>query len=810
MGACRVLILRFVAGLLASAGLLAAAADKPAPPADTAGQRITALIEQLGDQDYFVRERAQQELAKFSFEAFDALNAATLSNDLEIASRAKLLLVQMQVQWTTKDDPPEVRQFLEDYPVQNAESKIARMRALAALSGDRGIAALCRLVRYEKSPVLSRQAAMQLLDRKPPSKQRAEAIRTHLEGSRQPAAAWLTAYLRLADDPDGAMQEWARLIESEQKLLKASPDRTNRQIIAELIRLQVGWLRARGQDDRATAAMHNLIELEDGRLEGLRRLIDFLIDAKAWPVVDELQAKFSRQFDNNALLLYAFAHAQLLQGKESQANAAAARALRLNPGRNAGELHQHLEIAAELRVRKRVRWAADEFRQVAERNDGDESTLLELMECLTELKSWDEIEKARRQFARRFETSALLRYALAEALAAQGQQSLADETAAAAFRLNPGKDQTSIHLHHEVATSLYEGKRWAWAAREYQYLLQREDLADEVILPLTNCLVETKSWAAIGELAKRYPFRFSGHPLLLYALARAEAEQGNRAKADETAARALKLKSGNDVEGLLDHLKIAYRLQEQGLFDWAEKEYRHVIDAEGTTGDLAISAQTWLAEMWHDQLEDRRAAEILQTLVDRIGRDSPDSRPLGTPSLAVDRTLGQIRSRMYYFFACDAQRNRRPEIEREQLTKAMKIEPVDIDVLIACYRLPDSPAEFREQTLRLIKKSAGDIRETIREEPDESNGYNQFAWLIGNTEGDMEEALRLAQTAVRLRPESGGHLDTLAHVHFARGEYEDAVKTQVKAAELEPHSRLIAEKLKLFRQKLEEQRNRGK
>jgi len=51
-------------------------------------ERIAKLIRQLGDKDYYVRQRAQEELARTGFEAFDALSTATTDEDLEIASRA--------------------------------------------------------------------------------------------------------------------------------------------------------------------------------------------------------------------------------------------------------------------------------------------------------------------------------------------------------------------------------------------------------------------------------------------------------------------------------------------------------------------------------------------------------------------------------------------------------------------------------------------------------------------------------------------------------------------------------------------------
>ena len=55
-------------------------------------------------------------------------------------------------------------------------------------------------------------------------------------------------------------------------------------------------------------------------------------------------------------------------------------------------------------------------------------------------------------------------------------------------------------------------------------------------------------------------------------------------------------------------------------------------------------------------------------------------------------------------------------------------------------------------------------------------------------------------------PTHGGLLDTLARVHFARGDLEGAVKLQTKAAELDPHSGLIQRQLEFFRKKLEEKK----
>ena len=79
--------LRYIAAVFAS--LLAATPlsyaegeRKEATP-----ERIAELIDQLGADDYFQREKAQAELAAMSFEAFDALSAAESHPDIEIAAR---------------------------------------------------------------------------------------------------------------------------------------------------------------------------------------------------------------------------------------------------------------------------------------------------------------------------------------------------------------------------------------------------------------------------------------------------------------------------------------------------------------------------------------------------------------------------------------------------------------------------------------------------------------------------------------------------------------------------------------------------
>jgi tetratricopeptide (TPR) repeat protein len=552
-------------------------------------QRIERLIEQLGHEDYLVRERAQAELAELSFEAFDALSAATTHEDLEIAARARYLLRLMRVQWTTESDPPEVKKLLAGYELLDRKTKLSRIRSLAGVAQGQGIPALCRLVRYEKSPVLSKRAAMELLGSQaagePPDSQLAQLLRKNLGSSRRTAAIWLKTWLQFADNPQAAITDWTKLVEDEYSLLRQSRTRTDASIVAKLVRFQVEWFKKLDRKDQALAAMYRLVDLETGNLQTLAELLSWLIEQQAWDSVDKLAARFPTQFAKN--------------------------------------------------------------------------------------------------------------------------------------------------------------------------------------------------------------------PVLLYTVAQAQAQKGNNDQAEQTAQRALALNPGNNPQQLIQHYVVARALWQRGLPEWAQREYRHIIDTGTANSDVVTVAHSLLGEMLHDQGEELDAAKVLEGMVSAAQKQP--NLPTG-----LRARLPGIRSRMYYFFACHHESRQDRAKQREYLDKAVEADPTDVDVLIARYRLPDQTAEYRKQTLKLIKEAAAKFRQQITHAPDNATPYNQFAWLVANTEGDLDTALEFSKKSIQLRPSSGGFYDTLAHVHFAKGDYENAVKTQTKAAQMEPHTGAITRQLEVFRKKWEE------
>jgi tetratricopeptide (TPR) repeat protein len=139
--------------------------------------------------------------------------------------------------------------------------------------------------------------------------------------------------------------------------------------------------------------------------------------------------------------------------------------------------------------------------------------------------------------------------------------------------------------------------------------------------------------------------------------------------------------------------------------------------------------------------------------------------------------------------------------------------------MIVMYRVPGADEAWRNATRERIVKAASGFREelaalaerhkTARGEEkgllpfQEALVNNQLAWLVSNTEGDFDEALKCSLRSLALWPNRAGFLDTLGRCYYAKGDYANAVKVQSQAVALEPHSPPMLAQLELFRKALE-------
>ena len=93
-----------------------------------------------------------------------------------------------------------------------------------------------------------------------------------------------------------------------------------------------------------------------------------------------------------------------------------------------------------------------------------------------------------------------------------------------------------------------------------------------------------------------------------------------------------------------------------------------------------------------------------------------------------------------------------------------------------------------------------ELEAEIQSGTDDANNYNEYAWLVANTAGDVAKATRYSKHSLMRSFDNSSYLDTLAHCRAAGGDYAGAVRTQLLARRHEPHNRTIQRNLIRFQE----------
>ncbi len=343
------------------------------------------------------------------------------------------------------------------------------------------------------------------------------------------------------------------------------------------------------------------------------------------------------------------------------------------------------------------------------------------------------------------------------------------------------------------------------------------DDSSDTTTRLLAWLTKHKSWPVLDEMLAKHQARLMQSKRALYYAALARARQGQTEVAEELAQKAAALESQTPLESFIT----AHQdLEEHSQFEWAAREYRRVVDKEPVASHEGILARVYLANMLHDYEKHQQAAEALEPLVKavqgegRVGQLYSKLQDYYEDRLALPKA-DALAARMHYYRAWQYHAEGDRRRERDELELAIRFDPTDADVLIAMYRWPDADEKWRESTRRRIRDLAQSFQQEIDADPSEPTAYNQWAWLIGNTEGDYQKAIRYSHRSLELiPPEAGedagaGFLDTLGRCYYAAGDYENAVKYQRQAIEKVDYMQVMRRQLALFEKALAEKQGAG-
>lgn len=233
---------------------------------------------------------------------------------------------------------------------------------------------------------------------------------------------------------------------------------------------------------------------------------------------------------------------------------------------------------------------------------------------------------------------------------------------------------------------------------------------------------------------------------------------------------------------------LAYALHEMGHSDDALPHY-----------ELALRTST--VESWHlsnaaenvgnliVKKEPLRAADLWERL--QLYLLTPNANPTEfEPLLDIGRLVHKTRARGLL----EAGKKDEALIE---IKLCEQISPGNIDLVEDAYPLLLAQGHAADAAA-LYERSYAVHGPLAQKYPESPALRNNAAWLCAICHQRLDEALAHAQKAVSLSPNTASYLDTLAEVHFHRGDRPKAIEHAKQVVNLAPSNKLFAERLKHF------------
>ncbi len=350
--------------------------------------QVQQWIEKLGDPSFAVRQRARGELQRMGLQAFDALHEAQNHVDSEIALTARHLVSSLLVSWSTESDPQAVKDALNEYGAQSESERQNRLDRLADLPQRQGLAALCRLARFETSLRLSREAAllvmrMPILPDQQANERDAETINEVIGDNDRLAANWLRAYANDLVTTSYSTNAWRELVQQLKLAFDEGTDPgISRNTVIEFVQVCATRANSMKHRDEALSLFVDYLDLIPPRTREVTDACSWAIDNQLHSIVLELKKRHAELFDKHPILLYGAAEALLAEDQSDEAEKLANQAIlvdplppsdsdeakKLSPKMLEEVAQRHREVARELESRGLFRWAEREYQHIVDRS----------------------------------------------------------------------------------------------------------------------------------------------------------------------------------------------------------------------------------------------------------------------------------------------------------------------------------------------------------------------------------------------------------------------------------------------------------
>jgi predicted Zn-dependent protease len=353
-------------------------------------------------------------------------------------------------------------------------------------------------------------------------------------------------------------------------------------------------------------------------------------------------------------------------------------------------------------------------------------------------------------------------------LSGKDTAALLKEMADDAAKLKPEEKEPALHCAADTCRALgrddlLEGylEKWAAAGGAAPAWQRLGDLS-----------ADNKRWKEAAERYKKAWEKDRSDALSLYLHGRALVQAGQEKEGRKWMEAAEVLPLGSEEK----RYALAAGLAERGLDEAAGKEWERLGRLSLLTGPYGAVVARSLADKAVAGKDYLKAAtyyrrEALNELAGG-GADDPEGHLW---LLAAER-----RCRARGLAAAGRLDDMRKEVRAVQ-----DVEPGNIDLAIDVVTELSKRGQKKEADELLARVHA--VHDAVcKEYPKSGWAHNNTAWLLVRCKRNLDAALEHARKGVELEPENAGHLDTLAEVHFQRGDKAKAVELMKKCIEMQP------------------------
>ena len=233
---------------------------------------------------------------------------------------------------------------------------------------------------------------------------------------------------------------------------------------------------------------------------------------------------------------------------------------------------------------------------------------------------------------------------------------------------------------------------------------------------------------------------------------------------------------------------LASGLQERGLKEDAAEQFELVSRLAVAGTGAAVNADQQAGNLVGAK-EPLRAAQRWQQLLLHVLSPSTNFNEV-EGYLTLPHIVHKARARAMLA-------DNKPEQAVAELTKARSTLPDDVRLIVEFVPKLDRAGQRAAAEELFADGMAAHLR-VCGEFPKSATYHNNAAWLAARSQRKLDDALALVTKAIELSPTEAAYQDTLAEVHFQRGEREAAVAAARQALELSGDRKLFAARLKHF------------